>query len=191
MLGAVCCCALCVRSALLISYGKPLRVAEMNSISNSGRRGVSDAFAAALWTLDGSFEVAQAGGVGVNFHQGAGQNLYAAIIRWYDANNKLLPPQLRPPFYAMLMFQQAVRGGSRLMTQGGLQDVKNGADKLLKVWPLMDANSKELRCVYMCVCCLGLLAGGLCLGKGNWCLCRGLDEDRRLACLWFAVCHAV
>lgn len=59
-----------------------MRVAEMNTISNSGKRGVSDVFAAALWTLDASFEVADAGGVGVNFHQGAGQNLYAAIIRW-------------------------------------------------------------------------------------------------------------
>lgn len=127
------------------SYGKPLRVAEMNTISNSGRRGVSDVFAAALWTLDASFEVAQAGGVGVNFHQGAGQNLYAAIIRWYDSNNKLIPPQIRPPFYGMLMFQQAVRGGSRLMGSDGLQEVKGGADKVLKVWPLMDNNSKELR----------------------------------------------
>lgn len=129
------------------SYGKPLRVAEMNTISNSGRRGVSDVFAAALWTLDGSFEVAQGGGVGVNFHQGAGQNLYAAIIRWYDTNQKLLPPQLRPPFYGMLMFQQAVRGGSRLMTQGGLQEMKGNANKVLKVWPLMDNSDKELRWV--------------------------------------------
>lgn len=32
--------------------------------------------AAALWTLDGAFEVAAAGAVGVNLHQGAGQNLY-------------------------------------------------------------------------------------------------------------------
>eukprot|EP00878_Enallax_costatus_P015471 GHUV01016205.1.p1 GENE.GHUV01016205.1~~GHUV01016205.1.p1 ORF type:complete len:352 (+),score=61.74 GHUV01016205.1:183-1238(+) len=63
-------------------YGKPLRVAEMNTISNSGREGVSDVFAAALWTVDASFEVAAAGGTGVNLHQGAGQNLYAAVIRW-------------------------------------------------------------------------------------------------------------
>jgi hypothetical protein len=67
---------------LLCRYGKPLRVAEMNTISNSGREGVSNVFAAALWTLDASLEVAAAGGIGVNFHQGAGQNLYAAIIRW-------------------------------------------------------------------------------------------------------------
>lgn len=67
----------------LYRYGKPLRVAEMNTISNSGRAGVSDVMAAALWTVDASFEVAQAGGVGVNFHQGSGQNLYAAVIRWW------------------------------------------------------------------------------------------------------------
>ena len=60
----------------------------MNTISNSGRRGVSDVFSAALWTLDGSFEVAQGGGVGVNFHQGAGQNLYAAIIRCVRGTNR-------------------------------------------------------------------------------------------------------
>lgn len=140
------------------SYGKPLRVAEMNTISNSGRRGVSDAFAAALWTLDGSFEIAQNGGVGVNFHQGAGQNLYAAIIRWYDADNKLRPPQLRPPFYGILLFQQAVRGGSRLMTNGGLTEVKGGATKVLKVWPLMDNNDQELRCV----------CGGGGVPRGRW-----------------------
>jgi hypothetical protein len=42
-------------------YNKPLRVAEMNTISNSGRSGVSNAFAAALWSLDSTFEVAAAG----------------------------------------------------------------------------------------------------------------------------------
>ena len=50
-------------------WGKPLRVAEMNTISNSGRDGVSNVFAAALWTLDGCFEVAATGAVGVNLHQ--------------------------------------------------------------------------------------------------------------------------
>jgi hypothetical protein len=41
----------------------------MNTISNSGREGVSNVFAAALWTLDGCFEVVAAGAVGVNLHQ--------------------------------------------------------------------------------------------------------------------------
>jgi hypothetical protein len=38
--------------------------------------------AAALWTLDGAFEVAAAGAVGVNLHQGAGQNLYTGEAVW-------------------------------------------------------------------------------------------------------------
>jgi hypothetical protein len=37
--------------------------------------------AAALWTLDGAFEVAAAGAVGINLHQGAGQNLYTGERR--------------------------------------------------------------------------------------------------------------
>lgn len=41
----------------------------------TGRDGVSNVFASALWTLDASFEVAATGAVGVNLHQGAGQNL--------------------------------------------------------------------------------------------------------------------
>jgi len=42
-------------------YGKPLRIAEANSISNSGRDGVSNVFASALWALDMSMETATAG----------------------------------------------------------------------------------------------------------------------------------
>eukprot|EP00878_Enallax_costatus_P017264 GHUV01018129.1.p1 GENE.GHUV01018129.1~~GHUV01018129.1.p1 ORF type:complete len:450 (+),score=80.81 GHUV01018129.1:440-1789(+) len=127
-------------------YGKPLRVAEMNTISNSGREGVSDVFAAALWTVDASFEVAAAGGTGVNLHQGAGQNLYAAVIRWYD-NGKLASPMLRPPFFGMLMFQMAVRGGTRLLGQTTTSLSTPTAYKWLKVWSLQDLNSKEIRWV--------------------------------------------
>ncbi|WIA23785.1 hypothetical protein OEZ85_013468 [Tetradesmus obliquus] len=127
-------------------YGKPLRVAEMNTISNSGRDGVSNVFAAALWTLDASLEVAAAGGVGVNFHQGAGQNLYAAIIRWYD-NGRLALPQLRPPFFGMLLFQMAVRGGSRLMGTQVTHASDANNSKFLKVWALQDVQTGELRWV--------------------------------------------
>ena len=54
----------------------------MNSISNSGRSGVSNVFASALWTMDTALEVAAAGGVGVNFHWGAGHNHSTAVLRW-------------------------------------------------------------------------------------------------------------
>lgn len=74
-------CAVCLQPLLkphlletagprsLRSFGKPLRVAEMNSISNSGRNGVSNVFSSALWTLDSALEVAQTGAVGINLHQ--------------------------------------------------------------------------------------------------------------------------
>ena len=117
----------------------------MNTISNSGRRGVSDVFSAALWTLDGSLEVAAAGGVGVNFHQGAGQNLYAAVIRWYDNAGNLAKPLIRPPFYGMLMFQMAVRGGSRILKKSTESSSAPDTYKWIKVHSLQDLKSGELR----------------------------------------------
>lgn len=62
----------------------------------------------------------------------------------YD-NGRLALPQLRPPFYGMLMFQMAVRDGSRLM--GGALSGASSPDnyKWLKVWPLQDIKTKELR----------------------------------------------
>lgn len=123
-------------------YGIPLRVAEMNTISNSGRVGVSNVFAAAIWTLDGCFEVAATGAVGVNLHQGSGQNLYTGILRWYN-QGVLSPPVLRPPFYGMLMFQQAVKAGSKLLGKTQI----SGDNGNLKVWPLKDVGDQELRIV--------------------------------------------
>jgi hypothetical protein len=48
----------------------PFRIVETNSIFNEGQPGVSDAFGSALWGLDFMFQVAEAGGGGVNFHTG-------------------------------------------------------------------------------------------------------------------------
>lgn len=124
-------------------HGKPLRVAEANTISNSGRDGVSNVFAAALWTLDASLEVAAAGGSGVNFHQGAGQNLYTGILRWVGPGDKLNPPIVKPPYYGYLAFARAVAGGSRFVrTAASL-----GQPESLKVFPLQDAASGALRVV--------------------------------------------
>ncbi|GBF91995.1 hypothetical protein Rsub_04719 [Raphidocelis subcapitata] len=125
-------------------FGKPLRVAEMNTISNSGRDGVSNTLAAALWTLDAMFEVASTGAVGVNLHQGAGQNLYSALIRWYrDDGVTIRPVGIRPPFYGMALFQQAVRSNSQL-----LRSTASGGDTSgIKVWPLWGAPEKQVRVV--------------------------------------------
>lgn len=55
-------------------YQKALRVAEMNTISNNGLRGVSDTMSGALWALDAAMEVAATGATGVNFHCGCHQS---------------------------------------------------------------------------------------------------------------------
>ncbi len=46
----------------------PLRVTELNSISCGGRRGVSNAFATALWAPGALFELVRAGAVGAELH---------------------------------------------------------------------------------------------------------------------------
>ena len=151
--------------AIVCSFGKPPRVAEMNSISNSGRENVSDVFSSALWTLDASLEVAAAGAVGVNFHQGAGQNLYSALIRWHFKNGTLAPVNIRPCFYGMVMLQQALRKGSRLLKKTVLQSNAVDVYKYIKVWPLQDVFTQELR--YEVWCWSGTLHWSLALVAGN------------------------
>ena len=50
------------------AHGLPFRLDELNSASCSGKTGVSDTFASALWVLDTLFDMAAVGVDGVNFH---------------------------------------------------------------------------------------------------------------------------
>jgi Glycosyl hydrolase family 79 C-terminal beta domain len=97
-----------------IAHSKKLafRVDEMNSVSGSGRRGVSDTFASALWMLDTLFNLASAGVDGVNVHTlpGAAYQPFSfsrAGSTWQAA--------VAPEYYGMLMFSQAVPAGARLL----------------------------------------------------------------------------
>lgn len=76
-------------------YSKGLRVAEMNSISNNGRRGVSDTMGGALWALDAALEVAATGATGVNFHCAARRG--AARGEGMGAAGKGRSPRARRP----------------------------------------------------------------------------------------------
>ena len=51
-------------------FGLPFRLAETNSCYHGGKRGVSDTFASALWGADLMYQLASAGGAGINFHGG-------------------------------------------------------------------------------------------------------------------------
>ena len=85
----------------------PFRIAETNSIFNEGQPGVSDTFGSALWGIEFMFQVAEAGGQGINFHTGDAK-AYTPIGPGQNSH------EARPLYYAMLMFNEAVRGASML-----------------------------------------------------------------------------
>ena len=115
------------------SYRLPFRIAETNSIFMEGQQGVSDAFGSALWGVEFMFQVAEAGGEGVNFHTGDAK-AYTPIGAGPDGRHVA-----RPLYYGMLMFKEAVQGASILpawLVAPGLDMAAyatRGADGTLKV----------------------------------------------------------
>jgi hypothetical protein len=90
-----------VRSAKL-----PLgfREDECGSFSHGGVGGVSDAYGAALWSLDFMFTLALDGCQGLNFH-GGGRSPYTPLL-----DRRRTVTQVRPEFYGLKMFSLLPRG---------------------------------------------------------------------------------
>jgi Glycosyl hydrolase family 79 C-terminal beta domain len=92
--------------------GLPFRVDELNSASCSGKRGVSDTFASALWALDALFNMAGVGVDGVNLHSlpGARYELFtfSHVASGWQAF-------VHPEYYGLLMFAQAFPPGAKLL----------------------------------------------------------------------------
>ncbi len=84
--------------------GLPFRLAETNSCYQGGKPGVSDTFASALWGADLVYQLAAAGGMGINLH-GGGYGWYTPIAGT-RANGFLA----RPIYYGLLLFAQAGAG---------------------------------------------------------------------------------
>jgi Glycosyl hydrolase family 79 C-terminal beta domain/Glycosyl hydrolase family 79, N-terminal domain len=84
--------------------GLAFRLAETNSCYQGGKAGVSDTFASALWGADLMYQLAAAGGEGINFH-GGGYGWYTPIAG--TGEDGFLA---RPLYYAMLLFAQAGSG---------------------------------------------------------------------------------
>ena len=89
-----------------------LRVDEMNSVSCGGQKGLSQAFAPALWALEVLPLIEQTGAVGVNFHTVP------------DTNNALISATetgghwqvtVEPEFYGLIAFAQAAPTGSSFL----------------------------------------------------------------------------
>jgi len=90
--------------ATMQESGLPFRLAETNSCYQGGKQGVSDTFASALWSADLMYQLATAGGTGINFH-GGGYGWYTPIAGTQE--NGFLA---RPIYYGMLLFAEAGAG---------------------------------------------------------------------------------
>ncbi len=103
----------------------PLRLDEMNAVSCGGQPGVSNSFAAALWSVDALFELARHGIDGVNVHTRPGMSgelfsLSRAHHHWQAV--------IHPEYYGLMLFAQAAPAGARLLQVGGAAQAK------LNVW---------------------------------------------------------
>ncbi|KAI3335613.1 glycoside hydrolase superfamily [Ustulina deusta] len=96
----------------------PLVMGETNSVSCSGRSGISDTFGAALWGVDYVLTAASIGFRKVYFHLGA-QSEYSAFTPLpYELKNETLAAGIRAGWYAHYFLARVVsdrcRGGFRV-----------------------------------------------------------------------------
>ena len=106
------------------------RIDELNSASCSGKRGVSDTFASALWALDTLFNLASVGVDGVNIHSFPGAAYELFSLRRVRGRWRAF---VHPEYYGLLMFAQAFPPGARLL------DTSVSPSGPLKVWATRDA----------------------------------------------------
>jgi hypothetical protein len=90
----------------------PFRLDELNSASCSGRRGVSDTFASALWLADTLFDLAAVGVDGVNLH-----TLPRAAYQPFSFTHPRSGWRgtVAPLYYGALFFTRAFPAGARLL----------------------------------------------------------------------------
>jgi hypothetical protein len=91
----------------------PFRIAEMNSASCEGAKGVSDTFASALWALDTMFNFAAAGVDGVNFHMLPGSDYELFTVS--RTSSGTWQAFVHPEYYGLMLFAQAFPPGARLL----------------------------------------------------------------------------
>jgi len=109
--------------------GLPFYIGEGNSVSCGGMPGVSNTFAATLWSVDFLFNLASIGVKGMNFHGGSGA-AYTAIN--YKAQSDTVP-DVRPLYYGLWFFSQIARNQPKIIVP-----TVTSSNALIKVWPVVD-----------------------------------------------------
>ena len=90
----------------------PFRLDELNSAACSGKRGVSNTFASALWVLDTLFNLASVGVDGVNIHT-LPKAAYEPFV--FTKSGNTWSASVHPLYYGLLMFAQAFPPGAHLL----------------------------------------------------------------------------
>lgn len=95
-----------------LAHGDVFRVDELNSVACSGKQGVSNTFASALWMVDTLFAMAGQGVTGVNIH-----TLPSGAYRLFTVHRSggHWSAAVEPEYYGLLMFARAAPPGSRLL----------------------------------------------------------------------------
>ncbi|KAI1486817.1 glycoside hydrolase superfamily [Biscogniauxia mediterranea] len=96
------------QAAAAEATGKVLVMGETNSVSCSGRSGISDTFGAALWGVDYVLMGAALGIRKLYFHLGATSEYSAFTPLPYELKNETLQPGIRPGWYAHYFIAKAV-----------------------------------------------------------------------------------
>lgn len=127
-----------VAAAVLTTHalGIPIRIGEINSISGGGVHGISDAFGAALWSIDIMFEFANVGVDGVNWQSPGGfYSPFQFSTSLVNGMNTYRPSPINPLYYGLLFFQAATGSGAQILP------VTISAQANLKAWATLDATS--------------------------------------------------
>jgi hypothetical protein len=118
--------------------GLIFREDELGAISEQAVHGISDAFGAALWSIDTMFELANAGVDGVNWEASDGnyENPFSFKIGQSAGTATYTLSSINPRYYGFLFFQAATGGGAQLLP-ATLATPAN-----LKVWATIPNGSK-------------------------------------------------
>jgi hypothetical protein len=102
--------------AIAHAHGARFRLDEFNSVSCSGKVGLSDTYASALWAVDTLFETVKDGVDGVNVH-----TFPDAPYAPFDVRNihGTWSATVHPEYYGLLMFTEAAPPGATLLTVSG------------------------------------------------------------------------
>jgi hypothetical protein len=113
------------------------RVDEMNSVACSGKQGISDTYASALWVADALFAMAAEGVTGVNLHTftGARYRLFGLA-----RSSGQWAATVAPEYYGALLFVRAAPPGSRL-----LHVSLRGASGSVRAWATLGGHPRAIR----------------------------------------------